>query len=394
VRDVTVKKLGADHPHTLATLNNLAEAYRAAGRTAAAITLFEQVRDVTVKKLGADHPHTLATLNNLASAYWAAGRTIEAIALLEQVRDAQVKKLRADHPHTLATLNNLASAYRSAGRTVEAITLLEQVRDVMVKKLGADHPSTLTTLNNLASAYRSAGRTVEAITLLEQVRDARVKKLGADHPDTLTTLNNLAEAYQDAGKLEQALPLFEQAARGVEKRQFVHQYAGRIIGSLSTCREQLKQCEPAEAWRRKWLAVVRERAGPESAAYAGELAALGNNLLLQRKHAEAEQTLRECLALCAKQEPDAWTTFNTNSLLGGALVGQQKYAEAAPPLKEGYEGMKQRAARMPPRSRQVLLTEALERLVRLSVATGEKEEAARWRRELDAVRAAAKADKK
>ena len=34
--------LGADHPDTLATRNNLALAYQVAGRTAEAITLHEQ----------------------------------------------------------------------------------------------------------------------------------------------------------------------------------------------------------------------------------------------------------------------------------------------------------------------------------------------------------------
>jgi hypothetical protein len=56
--------------------------------------------------------------------------------------------------------------------------------------------------------------------------------------------------------------------------------------------------------------------------------------------ADAEPLLREFLTICAKQEPDAWTTFNTMSLLGGALLGQKKYADAEPLLVKGYEGMK------------------------------------------------------
>lgn len=62
------------------------------------------------------------------------------------------------------------------------------------------------------------------------------------------------------------------------------------------------------------------------------------------------------------------------SLLGDALLGQQKFAEAEPLLKDGYEGLTQRAAQIPPQGK-VRLTEALERLVRLYEATGRKEEA-------------------
>ncbi len=152
-------------------------------------------------------------------------------------------------------------------------------------------------------------------------------------------------------------------------------FPGRIVGNLSDCHERLKQFDQAEVWRRKWRAVVKERAGPESAAYAGELAGLGLNLLLQQKHAEAEKTLRECLTLRAKQQPDAWTTFNTKSLLGDALLGQKKYADAEPLLVEGYEGMKQREAKLPPQAKDLRLKEALERLVRLYEATGMKEKA-------------------
>ena len=48
-------------------------------------------------------------------------------------------------------------------------------------------------------------------------------------------------------------------------------------------------------------------------------------------------------------------------MLGGALLGQKKYAEAEPLLLAGYEGMKQREAKIPPEGK-VRLTEALERL--------------------------------
>jgi hypothetical protein len=95
--------------------------------------------------------------------------------------------------------------------------------------------------------------------------------------------------------------------------------------------------------------VVKARAEADSPTYADELAALGRNLLDQKKWAEAETTLTECLALRAKKQPDAWTTFNTRSLLGGALRGEQKYADAEPLLVTGYEGMKQREPTIPSR---------------------------------------------
>jgi tetratricopeptide (TPR) repeat protein len=283
--------------------------------------------------------------------------------------------------------------YRAAGRTAEAIALLERVRDPMEKKLGADHPTTLGALNNLALAYKAAGRTAEAIALLERVRDPMEKKLGADHPTTLAVLYNLAETYRATGKPEQALPLYQKAAIGVEKGHFRYPHAGWIVGQLIVCHEQLKQYADAEAWRRKWLAVVRERDGPQSVPYDAELVGLGLNLLRQHKHAEAEIALRDCLALRTKQQPDAWATFNVQSMLGDALLGQKRYAEAEPLLKDGYEGMKAREKAIPPPAK-ARLTEALERLVRLYEAWGKPEQAEPWRRQLEQAKASPKASAK
>ena len=105
----------------------------------------------------------------------------------------------------------------------------------------------------------------------------------------------------------------------------------------------------------------------------------GLYLLREKKGADAEPMLRDCLAVRAKKEPDAWTTFNARSLLGESLLIQKKYAEAEPLLVQGYEGMKQREAKMPAQSRQ-FLTEAVERLVQLYEATGQNAKAAEWRK--------------
>jgi hypothetical protein len=50
--------LGGDHPDTLRSQNNLAYAFRAAGRLEEAVSLYEQVLADSERILGADHPHT------------------------------------------------------------------------------------------------------------------------------------------------------------------------------------------------------------------------------------------------------------------------------------------------------------------------------------------------
>jgi hypothetical protein len=76
------------------------------------------------------------------------------------------------------------------------------------------------------------------------------------------------------------------------------------------------------------------------------------------------------------------------SLLGGSLLGQEKYAEAEPLIVSGYEGLKAREDRIPPPG-MPRLTEASERVLKLYEAWGKPDKAAEWRARLAKPSAAA-----
>ena len=209
--------LGADHPDTLTSRNNLAYAYASARRLGEAIPLFSRTLADRERVLGADHPDTLTSRNNLAFGYKSAGRLSEAIPLYERTLADRERVLGADHPQTLTSRNNLAGAYRAAGRLGEAIPLFERTLADRDRVLGADHPQTLASRNNLAYAYESAGRLGEAIPLFERTLADSERVLGADHPQTLASRNNLAYAYESAGRLGEAIPLFERTLADCER---------------------------------------------------------------------------------------------------------------------------------------------------------------------------------
>jgi hypothetical protein len=131
---------------------------------------------------------------------------------------------------------------------------------------------------------------------------------------------------------------------------------------------------------RELLADARKQLPKDSPQLAGVLAQLSMSLLPANAFTDAEALLRECLAIRAKTQPDAWTTFNTMSMLGGALLGQKKYAEAQPLLLKGYEGMKKREKTIPPQGI-LRIPEALDRLIALSTATNKPDEVKKWRAE-------------
>jgi serine/threonine protein kinase len=432
VRDAFIANHGLDDPGTLATFYGLAASYYSERRTAEAIALFEKVRDAFITRFGPDHPVTLAHLNGLALAYREGGQTARAIALFEKVHAACITSRGPEHPETLLTLNNLAGAYLRAGKTAKAVGLYEKARDGLISKLGPEHPTTLVVLSRLAIAYRGAGRMAEAIALLEKVRDAQIVKLGPEHLQTLMTVHGLGVAYWRAQKLDQSVPLFENllqkeikvhganhpatlqdainlavnyrdAKRLADAAKVIDEWLPRVRANLGIAHPTTQhgirtalsiydatgQFDKAAKLRAEFLPLVRKQLPPDDPGLAGLLAQFGMNLLKAGKPADAEPVLRECLAIRGKKQPDDWLTFNTKSMLGGALLGQEKYAEAEPLLKEGHNGMKERADKIPPPAK-VRLTEALERLVQLYEATDRADEAARWRKELDGARSAQK----
>jgi hypothetical protein len=137
----------------------------------------------------------------------------------------------------------------------------------------------------------------------------------------------------------------------------------------------------------------------ESPELARQFLAISSTLLKLQAWDEAERLIREALTIREKVEPDAWTTFNTKSMLGGALLGQKKSNEAETMLLAVNEGMQQREAAIPPQGK-VRLPEALERLVQLYTDwhpaepdQGYDTRAAEWQQKLDEHNAALSEEK-
>ncbi len=68
------------------------------------------------------------------------------------------------------------------------------------------------------------------------------------------------------------------------------------------------------------------------------------------------------------------------SMLGGALLGQKKFADAEPLLLAGYQGMKEREKTLPPEASTRIL-DALDRLIELFTAANKPGEAKKWQTE-------------
>ncbi len=371
-------KLGADNPQTLVTMNNLAVGYRDSGKLDVALPLFEQTLALQKAKLGPDHADTLTTMGSLGYCYLATRRLDLAVPLLEQTLALQKAR---KHDEIIKTMSNLGSAYVTVGNLDLAQPLLAEALALQKARFGPDHPDVVVMMGNLAESYMKAGKLDLALPVYEQRLPLIRAKLGLDHQETLSTMQNLATCYMSAGKLDLALPLYEQALPLVRAKFGPgHPNTLTTLNNLAQCYQKLGKHDLLRSTLREGISSSRRVYPGDSLPLAQGLAVAGLLLLQSRDFDEAEPLLRECLAIREKSQPDHWATFNTQSMLGGALLGQKKVDEAESLLRKGYEGMKQREQTIPPQG-QVRLSDALDRLIELYTATKRPEEVKKYQAE-------------
>lgn len=109
------------------------------------------------KKLGENHPDTLAAMNLFALTLRDTGDYTGAKVLQKQLLEKRRKVLGEDHPDTLTAMDNLAGTLRNMGDFASAKELQEQALEKFHEQLGENHRDTLTTMNNLASTLDSMG---------------------------------------------------------------------------------------------------------------------------------------------------------------------------------------------------------------------------------------------
>jgi tetratricopeptide (TPR) repeat protein/tRNA A-37 threonylcarbamoyl transferase component Bud32 len=390
-----------DDPIVAQSLVSLAEVYCGQGQYAQAEPLFTRALAIYEKARGPHHPDVAASLAQLAATYCAQGQyaraeplQARALAIYEMALGPDHTAALAireqaygpDHPDAASSLNFLATLYHDQGQLTQAEALLKRALAIYERAFGPDHPELLRTKGNLASVYRSQGKLDKSVPLFEEVLKAREAKLGRKHPATLRTVGNVGVNYKDAGRLAEAIPLLEEAYRA--SKQYPRLGVLFAPALLDAYTEAADPAKPESTVRvvtlmQEMLADARATLPKDSPELAGQLAQIGMPLLTLKAWDEAEPLIREALAIREAKAPDDWRTFDTRSMLGAALLGQNKLAEAEPLLLDGYQGMKEREAVIRPWAK-VRIPEALERLVRLYEATGNETEATAWRSKLEA----------
>jgi len=328
-----------------------------------------------------DHPDLAFGLQTQAWILRDTDRAAEAEPMALQAL-AMIQRLRPGESERAAlALFTLGTVRERLGRHQEALPSYEASLAMNRKLLPASHKDVMVSMTSLARAYYFVGNFEQAVALFEEALTVEEATLGRTHPETLMTIANLGANYRTTGREAEAVPLLEEAWKYVKQYpqlQFVDWHlvnAYIAVGATPKARAMIDEM----------IAQARATLPKGSLELATKLTSAGLGLTDAKVFDAAERMLREALAIREAAQPDAWTTFNTRSALGGALLGQEKLAEAELLLLDGYRGMKERRAGIPPNGLNRIV-QALERLVKLYEARGDAAQTTTWRTELERVR--------
>ncbi|MFQ5805109.1 MAG: tetratricopeptide repeat protein [Phycisphaerae bacterium] len=413
--EIQRRVLGDEHPDTLTSVNRLGIVLWRQGKLAEAEEIHHRTLEIQRRVLGYEHIDTLRSLVNLGAVFQAQGRYAQAETLLRQALEIERRVLGDEHPELMRAMNNLALTLERQRNYAQAEALYRQTWELDRRILGPDHPRTQIPLNNLLRVLRIQGKLAETRPLIAE-RLARLKR-AAQRPDAdALALNSYAWGLltcepADLRDPEAALPVARRAveldggkdANILDTLALAFQMTGDLDQAIATQRQAVARARAGGPYNRteletRLIDLLLEQGdlvGAATVSWEGLAARLGESLatdstlggslalrsealMEEANFAEAEPLLRGCLAMRQKALPDGhWLVADTMFLLGGAVAGQGKFAEAERLLLDGYAGIKDSPQVPEDRKRR-----ALERIVELYRSWGKPGQAAAWREKL------------
>lgn len=270
----------------------------------------------------------------------------------------------------------LAYGYQLCSDNERAQSHFERAYHLRDEKLGEANPAVQETLFALASAYDWGGKKDQARPLYEKLLEAhrRAPQPAGTAPANsiyCKALYQLAFLYQKQSNYAAAEPLLAEYLK-------INQNSGNgtTIATLAALRELAQgyrdQGKP-DAAERVYLEVVEHSRGvPGGESWAGiALVELARIKFQQHSYAQAQEYAQNGSDLLEKWLSESWRRYDAQSLLGGILLSQKKFAEAEQQLAQGYEGLKACESNVPVPDRdeyKVRLAEASDRLKQTSNA--------------------------
>ncbi len=375
-------RLGQTNASVASALFGLGYALQGLGQYDQAEKVLRDSLAMDRKLFGNANEGVAADLTALGNVLAHQGKLGEAEPLFREVLAIRKKTLGDEHSETANAVNNLGTVLAQEGKLAEAETMFRTSLAATRKIVGNEHPDVAESLNNLALVLRDEGRPAEAEAVQREALALDIKFLGNGHPEVAVGTLNLSLMLAQQGKLAEAEATDREAITLLKKSLGnEHPYVANALEELGQILSAENKPGEIEVIQREALALHRKTLGSQHPYTANSLEALAILLLQENKTKEAEDMARECLAIRQKQLSNDWTAFTARILLGECLMTQKKYAEAESFLLEGYQGMKQREAVMPPTAKDAF-RQSVNTIVQLYELTGRTNEAAHWKEKL------------
>lgn len=411
---------GPDHPETMKCHGWLGTGYFRSRQLDKSLPLFEKLLPQQARVMGRSHPDTIETMTNLAVNYGQAGRLDDALSLFKEAlghQEAmgvshQLKTLRmmksrmvqllqfrdldealkfaeaifeACRPEVIQELPDYVSLVQTTGGLHEQAGHREKALEVYEKALknyetafGSIKAEDFVLTDLLGVSCWRQRQFEKAINVYSKALVQKENLLGRKNISTLRTVLNLGVNYKDAGQFDLAIPLLEEAHRASAEEPELRWGIPHLIHAYAQSGDRKRTVELLNVY----FGQIDESSNSITSRQAGEMAMIGMALLKAGFYEDSEPILRASLKFREKNSPDAWTTFNSMSMLGGALLGQGKTKEAETLLTAGHEGLIAREKTIPPLGKD-RVKESLERLVKLYTKLDKPDEAKKWQNELD-----------
>jgi tetratricopeptide (TPR) repeat protein len=201
------------------------------------------------------------------------------------------------------------------------------------KHFGEVHYLVADSLNNLGALRRQTGDLPGAEAAWRGALDIRRKCFSGKHPAVAESLSNLAALYNDRGDAESAEPLAREA---LDLRLHLfdepHAQIAESLINLAVALATKGDPEGAKALSERAVAMQRNL-GSRQIGLAYALNTLAEILLDLDDPKAAEAALRESLDIETNvRTAGDWEIAFTESVLGGCLTYQGRFAEAEPLL--------------------------------------------------------------
>jgi serine/threonine protein kinase/tetratricopeptide (TPR) repeat protein len=220
--------------------------------------------------------------------------------LLKEILDQTAERVGKDltnQPEVEAELRStIGDVYQALREFQKAEAMHRDALAIRRKLWGDENAAVAASLEGVGRALWKERRMTEATSILQQALAIRRKVLGNNHRDVASSLNNLGRVFHYEDKSVEAERCHLEAlailrAKGDGDRTAV----AETLGLLAGAKLDLGKLQEAEDAVREDLALLKDQ--PASTRYANALGGLGVVLRAQGRLPEAETAFRDSLAL-------------------------------------------------------------------------------------------------